>query len=253
MTRARTARYGIDSPAIVAGQLGLGIVAATLATVRPQLFGLHVRAAEIALAAYLMYGGLSMIAYSRAGKLRLRDCLIDAIPWRGDERVLDVGCGRGLLLVGAARRLVTGTAVGVDLWLAHATTGNRPEAALLNAELEGVSDRVSLERADVRDLPFPAETFDVVLSNFVLHEVNTAADREAMLREMARVLKPGGHLALVDFIFTRECAGVLRRIGLANARRSRLGGATHWIGAVLTAGTFQLCAVTATKSDPSGI
>jgi arsenite methyltransferase len=51
---------------------------------------------------------------SRVGKLRLRDRLLDTVAWRGDEQVLDAGCGHGLLLLGAARHLTSGRAIGID-------------------------------------------------------------------------------------------------------------------------------------------
>jgi ubiquinone/menaquinone biosynthesis C-methylase UbiE len=174
---------------------------------------------------------------------------LDLIPWRGDETVLDVGCGKGLLLAGAARRLTTGKAIGVDIWLPHALTGNEPGAVLRNAAVEGVGDRAEVKEGDARELPFPADSFDVVVSNFVVHEMTTQADRGRMLEEMARVLKPGGRLALVDFIFTKECVEALRQAGLSDARRVRIGGLGFWIGAILMLGTFQLYAVTATKGS----
>ena len=161
--------------------------------------------------------------------------------------MLDVGCGQGLLVVGAARRLKTGKAVGVDVWLPHALTGNRPEFALENAAIEGVRDRVELKKADVRELPFGDNSFDVVVSNFVVHEMNTSADRARMLQEIARVLRPGGRLALIDFIFTKECVEILRQAGLWDTRRVRLSGLSFWVAAVLMLGAFQLHAVTATK------
>ena len=237
--------YGIDSPHIVGGELIAGALSIVLALVKPTLFGFHVRWIEALFGVYLLHGALSLIEYSRAGKLRLRDWLLNAISWRGDEIVLDVGCGKGLLLVGAARRLTTGKAIGVDLWLPHALTGNGPAAVLRNAELEGVHERVELKKGDVRNLPFDAGMFDVVVSNFVVHEVNTSTERATMLSEMVRVLKPGGRLALIDFIFTKECVDVLQRAGMADVRRSRLGGLRFWLGCFLTFGMCQLYAVTA--------
>jgi ribosomal protein L11 methylase PrmA len=63
---------------------------------------------------------------SKVGKLWSRDRLLDGLELRGDETVLDVGCSRGLLLVGAAKRLTTGKAPGVDIWQAEDQIGNPP-------------------------------------------------------------------------------------------------------------------------------
>jgi SAM-dependent methyltransferase len=213
----------------------------------PRTFGERVRWIEVAAGVYFLHGAWSMIRYSKSGKLVLRERLLDLIEWRGDEMVLDVGCGKGLLLVGAAHRIKTGKAIGVDVWLPHALTGNTPESILENAALEGVRDRIEVKKADARELPFDADSFDVVVSNFFLHEMNTPAERRRVLEEMARVLRPGGQLALIDFMFTKECVEILRHAGLSDARRLRLGGWSFWVAAVLMLGTFQLHAVAGTK------
>jgi ubiquinone/menaquinone biosynthesis C-methylase UbiE len=113
---------------------------------------------------------------------------------------------------------------------------------------EGVLDRVEIKRGDVRQLPFADDSFDIVVSNFVLHEVNNRAEREQMLREMTRVLKQGGQLALVDFSFTSECVRVLQGIGIADAKRSRVGSFfSFWTGAVLNFGLVRTYRVTGRK------
>jgi ubiquinone/menaquinone biosynthesis C-methylase UbiE len=164
--------------------------------------------------------------------------------------VLDAGCGRGLLLIGAARRVPQGSAVGVDKWVRGAITGNGAEAVLSNAEAEGVAARIEVVEGDVRRLPFPEAAFDVVLSNFVVHEVDTQQDREQMMSEMMRVLTPGGRLALVDFIFTSECVEILRRLDMHNVRRTRVGGSSFLLGTILMFGTFRIHLVTASKASP---
>jgi SAM-dependent methyltransferase len=144
--------------------------------------------------------------------------------------------------------LTTGKAVGLDRWVAGALSGNRPEAALDNARVEGVLGRVEVKEGDVRQLPFADASFDVVLSNFVVHEVKNRAERAQMLLEMVRVLKPGGRLALVDFIFTGECVRLLQDIGIADAKRMRVGSFfSFWFGAVLNFGLVQTCQVTGSK------
>jgi Methyltransferase domain len=104
-------------------------------------------------------------------KLTERDRLLDQLPWRGDERILDVGCGRGLLLIGAAKRLVSGRAVGLDLWRTKDQAGNDPAATIANARAEGVAERVELCDGDARRLPFDSQSFDLVVSSLALHNI----------------------------------------------------------------------------------
>jgi len=107
--------------------------------------------------------GLIMIWGSKVGKQRLRDKMINSVSWRGDE-VLDVGCGHGLMLIGAAKRLTTGHALGIDIWQQEDQASNSSRATHENAPREGVADRVELRDSDARQLPFLDESFDVVLS-----------------------------------------------------------------------------------------
>ena len=101
----------------------------------------------------------------------------------------------------------------------------------------------------MRRLPFPDAAFDVVVSNFVVHEVDTRQDREQMMNEMMRVLRPGGRLAFVDFIFTAECVEILRRLDARNVRRTRLGGPGSLLSTILMFGTFRIHMVTGSKGS----
>src|SRR5262249_6702869 len=152
-------------------------------------------------------------------------------------------------LVGVARLLTDGKVTGVDRWVHGAVSGNGPEAAVRNAELAGVADRVEVCDGDARKLPFPDAMFDVALSNFVLHELNTPAERAQMLGEITRVLKPGGRVALVDFIFIGKAERALRAQGVQGVRRTPAAG---WITfgsfALLTLGLGRLYMVTGMKS-----
>ena len=242
--------YGIDSPAIVAGLFLVGCISLGAALVLHFFAASHLvwQLALVAAAAYFLLGSAGMIRYSKVGKLHIRDQVIELIAWRGDELVLDVGCGRGLFLVGAARRLTTGKAIGLDRWIRGALTANRAASVLNNARIEGVVDRVVVNNGDVRHLPFGDNTFDVVLSNFVVHEVDTPAEREQMLREIVRVLKPGGRLALVDFIFTGYCVEALGEAGITDAKRIRAGSFfSFWFGVLMNFGLVRTYVVTGSK------
>ncbi len=176
-------------------------------------------------AAGFLASALWMVWGSRRGKLLEREQILDRISWEGDEQVLDVGCGRGLLLVGAARRLTSGVATGVDLWQAEDLSGNRPEVPVKNAALEGVAERVRVETADMRNLPFPDATFDVVVSRAAIHNLYQAPDRAAAIREIARVMKPGATAILSDIRHHAEYGRTFRACGFADVRTldSRLG------------------------------
>jgi arsenite methyltransferase len=217
---AEHADYGVDAPRAVRNAVIAGLTSGLLGPLSYAMLGPRRRPlARMALALGTSVGLLSLVLVggtlwsSMVGKLRARDRLISSIPWRGDEVVLDVGCGRGLLLIAAAKRLTVGRAVGVDIWSASDQSGNSPQAALKNARLEGVAERVEVMDGDARRLPFEDGTFDVVLSSLVLHNIHAAAGREEALREMVRVLKQGGHLAILDVLHTGQYARVLKEAG----------------------------------------
>lgn len=226
-TKHRRVDYGLDAPGIVRSLTLLGSLAVTLGTLG--YYFLHSRWPALAsdLLNWSVWPGLAwltgagaMVWGSRVGKLRLRDQLLNRIPWRGDEWVLDVGCGHGLLLIGAAKRMSTGKAIGVDIWQSKDQAGNRPEATSQNAAIEGVIQRIVLVEGDARRLPFPDDSFDIVVSSWALHNIPTQEGRDQAVREIARVLKSGGEVAILDLWYARNYVRVLRANGVGNARQS---------------------------------
>src|SRR6476659_8085872 len=202
----RRPNYGLDAPLTVRNLL----IVAALGIISLITLLLHAWSRQdlIAMIAWpLIWAGLScgamglwMIYDSKIGKVREREYYLDKIAWRGDERVLDVGCGLGLFLIGAAKRLKTGRAVGIDLWQAEDLSGNTPAGTLNNAMIEGEAEKVEVLTGDARKLPFDDASFDVVLSSMALHNIYNAGERQTAVREIARVLKSGGRLLLLDVL-----------------------------------------------------
>jgi SAM-dependent methyltransferase len=219
------ADYGLDAPGVVRNLLLIGglLLVIWVAIVSGLWSGVlwHVDFHYIALSAGLSVTltGVWMIWSSRFGKVRDREQWLDQIKWRGDEQVLDIGCGRGLMLIGAAKRLTTGMSTGIDIWQSEDLTGNRPEATLENARREGVAERVEVKTADMRQLPFADGSFDVVLSCAAIHNLYVEADRTQAIREVARVLKPGGQALIADIRHTRHYAVVFEQHGCEEVRR----------------------------------
>jgi arsenite methyltransferase len=214
---ARGADYGLDAPGVVRTFASVGgalLVVGIILLARATGGGLrslgHV---GVWMGGSWIVTALLMIASSRVGKLRARDRLLDRLALRGDETALDVGCGHGLMLIGAAHRLPRGRAIGIDLWSQTDQAANSARATLANAEAEGVRERVEVRDGDMRRLPFDDASIDVVVSSLAIHNVPTADDRALAIAEIVRVLKPGGRVGLLDIAHVGDYARVLREHG----------------------------------------
>lgn len=239
--------YGIDAPGIrrgllIAGGAGLTVAVLTNLVGLPPRLALWMSALGAFIAVYGLFMGGYMTYGSRIGKLRAREVLLDLVstlrPWTGNEMALDVGCGRGLMMVGAARRLTVGRSIGIDLWREEDQSGNSPEEARANADAEGVADRVQIDTGDARKLPYPNASFDVVMSHWVVHNLPTKADQLRALDEMFRVLRPGGVLALADIGNLADYQAHLLSKGASNLRFLD-GGAEAAIMGALSGGTYR--------------
>lgn len=185
-------RYGIDAAPLPFAVVGAGAACCVGAARWP--------AGRIPLAitatALLASAGVYLHTTLR-GKLRIWERELDRLGLRGDERLLDLGCGRGAVLIAAARRLPSGTAVGVDLWTRD-QSGNTIEATMANAAADDVADRVQVHTADLTALPFEDASFDVVTAAAAIHNIRDPRQRLRAVDEAMRVLRPGGQLLIAD-------------------------------------------------------
>jgi arsenite methyltransferase len=211
--------YGIDAPGVLAMFFGVGALCLVLGLfAHPIAIGAVTidfgYAPQITGGIFLLEGVL-MYIYVKWGKFRHRDRMLAQVPWTGDERVLDVGTGRGLLLIGAAKRLTTGHAVGIDIWSTKDLSGNAIERTRANVEMEGVEDKVELRTEDASRMTFPDASFDVVVSNLCIHNIPGRAGRDRACREIARVLRPGGMAVISDYKLTGKYAATFAGEGFS--------------------------------------
>lgn len=223
----RRGSYGFDAPWAL---IGLLVGAIALLALMGAAFVFDVPAAAIAFLAGALYTLASAASYlytTRRGKFLVWAGELDRL--RGDEDLLDLGCGRGMVLMLAARRLPEGRATGVDLWRSKDQSGNRESVARANAKTEGVSDRVDLVTGDLRELPFEEDRFDTVVSSLAVHNIRAADGRAQAIREALRVLRPGGLMLLADFQHAPDYENTLRELGVTDVRRRDLGW-RYWYG-----------------------
>lgn len=223
VTSHRRGSYGIDAPyapafmaLVTVAIVVVGIVSGDWRRAIPALFPL----------AFLCVYLHSTVR----GKFMVWAELLEKAQLRGDERILDMGCGRGAVLLMAAQHLTTGQAVGVDLWRSVDQSGNAMEATQRNAVAEGVADRVELYTGDMTALPFDDSDFDLIVSSLAIHNIHGSAGRAKAVAEAVRVLRPGGRLMIADIQATRRHQEQLVKLGMTDVARRGLGWRFWWGG-----------------------
>jgi ubiquinone/menaquinone biosynthesis C-methylase UbiE len=122
----------------------------------------------------------------------------EILELKGDEKVLDVGCGLGRITISIAKQLKTGKAIGIDIWNKMEIPGNSPERAYANAEIEGVGDKVEFKTGNVLSLEFTDNSFDIVTGSSIINKFKGDSQKLKALKEIFRVLRPGGKFLLLE-------------------------------------------------------
>ena len=212
----RQGSYGIDAPYLLPIPLALIVINVIDGVVSGTVWPF---VAAIAVTVCVGCG----VYTSRRGKFVVWAELLDQLALRGHERILDMGCGRGAVLLMAAERLTTGRAIGVDLWRRKDQSGNSADATRRNAAAEGVGDRVELHTADMTALTFAENSFDLVVSSVAIHNIQGRAGRDRAIEEAVRVLRPGGMLMIADIWATRQYRAHVAELGMIDIVRRGLG------------------------------
>ncbi|HTV81081.1 MAG TPA: class I SAM-dependent methyltransferase [Acidobacteriaceae bacterium] len=218
--------YGVDAPGVMRTFFLVGFACLLFAAFAP-IF--HIGSVNINAhgffwpAGFFIGEGLLFLLYVKFGKFRHRDFMLGMHSWRGDERVLDVGCGRGLLMAGAAKRIAqrsgSGHVTGIDIWSNTDMAANSAVATEQNLELEDVTGLCTLVSKPAQEMPFADASFDLVVSNLCLHNIYDRPTRRQAIEQIARVLRPGGTAILSDYKLTGEYAKQLRELGFAVEKR----------------------------------
>jgi ubiquinone/menaquinone biosynthesis C-methylase UbiE len=219
--------YGVDAPGVMRTFFLVGFACLLLAAFAPQV--IHIGPVSLNArslfwpAGFLIGEGLLFLLYVKFGKFRHRDFMLGMHAWHGDERVLDVGCGRGLLLAGAAKQIIrdkgSGHVTGIDIWSNTDMAANSAAATERNLELEGVSQICTVVSEPAQQMPFPDASFELVVSNLCLHNIYDRPTRRQAIEQIARVLRPGGTAILSDYKLTGEYAKQLMELGFAVEKR----------------------------------
>lgn len=224
-----TEKYGQDAPTVVRNLaiIGGAILIGTWTTGANGLWFRKLPEWVLALRPTLIATGWAlaamaawMVISSRWLKPLVLKSLLDEHSWRGDEAVLDIGCGRGLVAIGAARRVPNGHVTGIDLWQEVDLAGNSPEAIRANAVAAGVANRLTVDTGDARALPYPDASFDIVASMTAIHNIPDAAGRSEAIAEAWRVTRPGGQILIYDIRHARAYAAQLKTLGAVDVRMS---------------------------------
>jgi ubiquinone/menaquinone biosynthesis C-methylase UbiE len=143
---------------------------------------------------------------------RFKRRLIEQAAIRPGHVVLDLGCGTGTLLVMIRALHRDARAYGAD--------GDRKVLAMARRKLRAAGSEVMLVQALAEALPFPDDTFDVVVSSLVFHHLDRR-QKLASLGEVVRVLRPGGGVHVVDFGPASSALGGLATRLLLRGERAR--------------------------------
>jgi len=156
-------------------------------------------------AAYFLYAWYRFSPGGGNIQDQILELLFQRLDWDGQGQALDIGCGNGPLTIKLAQAFPAAQVTGIDYW--GKNWDYAKAACERNAQIEGVAERVTFQKASASALPFEAEHFDLAVSNLTFHEVSDTKDKREVVREALRVVKKGGRFAFQDLFLEKRLYG----------------------------------------------
>lgn len=164
----------------------------------------------VGLAAAFFYAGFMSLlhhafSFHGGGVMgKMHAYLLNRLPWDGEGKILDIGCGSGALTIRAKKKFSQAQAVGLDYW--GVTWDYAREQCENNARVENL-DGIRFVKGDAAALCYEDGFFDAAVSNFVFHEVRTVSDKRSLVKEALRVVRKGGAFAFQDMFEVKRLYG----------------------------------------------
>ena len=159
------------------------------------------------------YYDLVMFLLTLGREKRLRQLTLDLAQLRPGDKVLEIGCGTGTLTLAARTRVgASGEALGIDIAPEMVAIADRKAAR------KGVAG--SFHVGSIENIPFPEHRFDEVMCSFMIFHMPDDVRRKGFA-EIYRILKPGGHLFIIDGVDVHKLAPVLKEFSFSDIEMNR--------------------------------
>jgi len=156
---------------------------------------------------YIIYAHYQFSPSGNDIQNKIYNLILDHIDFNGFGSIIDIGCGNGPLVIKLAKKYQKAKITGIDYW--GGLWNYSKKICEINAVNEGVQDRVIFIKASASSLPFPDESFDLAISNFVFHEVRDTKDKRKVIKEALRIVKKDGKFIFQDLFLSKYYYGNL--------------------------------------------